>query len=80
MYMNIIFLRSIKFFFLPCLDAVKMRDQIWSHLYNCSDIDFDDVDYYKHYYSHLIKQIIMHEYDVFSWAYNQIILDIEIDK
>ena len=59
------FVRSIKFFFLPCLDAVRMRDLIWSHSYNYSDIDFDDVDYCKHYYSHLIKQIIVHEYDVF---------------
>ena len=75
MYMNnyiyFTFVRSIKFFFLPCLDAVKMRAQIWSHLYSCSDIDFDDVDYYKHYYSHLIKQIIVHEYDVLLSAYYQ---------
>ena len=42
-----------------------MKGQIWSHLYNYSDIDFDDVDYYKHYYSHLGKKIIVLEYDVF---------------
>ena len=64
-YIYFTFIRSIKSFALPCLDAVKMRDQIWSHLYNYSDIDFDDVDYCKHYYSHLIKQIIVNEYDVF---------------
>ena len=76
------FVRSSKSFFLPCLDAVRMRDQIWSHSYNYSDIDFDDVDYCKHYYSHLIKQIIVHAYDVFLSVYNLIprILGIKIDQ
>ena len=67
-------------FFLPCLDAVKMKGQIWSHLYNYSDIDFDDVDYCKHYYSHLIKQIIVNEYDVFLEVYKPISLASKLMK